>query len=237
VWLNDAGNSGLHQATRTAFTARGGTVAGGVSYTAATTDFAATVATLKSQVQQAITAHGAGRVAVYLSGFDEVIGLIALAAADPTLVSVRWYGSDGVANSGALLANATTVEFSEQVGYASPLFGLDDAASARYAPIVQRIRARTGQEPDAFALAVYDAVWIVAQAYLAGDDFPSITALRQRFPAAAEAHFGTTGWTGLNAAGDRATADFDFWAIRRVDGTPQWVRVARYDSGNGTLTR
>jgi branched-chain amino acid transport system substrate-binding protein len=237
VWLNDAGNGGLHTATRAAFTARGGSVSSGVSYAANTTNFAATVATLRTQVQQAIAAHGASRVGVYLSGFDEVVGLIALAAADSTLVSVRWYGSDGVANSGALLNNATTVQFSERVGYASPLFGLDEAAVARYTPIAQRIRARTGEEPDAFALAVYDAVWITALAYLAGDDRPDIAALRQRFATAAGAHFGATGWTVLNAAGDRATADFDFWALRRVSGTARWVKVARYSTGSSTLTR
>lgn len=237
VWLNDAGNGGLHLATRAAFAARGGTVAAGVSYAPGTTDFAATVAALRAQVQQAVAAHGEDRVAVYLSGFDEVVGLITLAAADPVLVSVRWYGSDGVANSGALQASATTVEFAERVGYPCPIFGMDDAAVGRAGPVIQRIRARAGQEPDAFALAVYDAVWIAAQAYLAGDDDPDVAALRARFVTAAESHFGTTGWTALNAAGDRAAADFDFFALRRVDGTARWVRVARFDTPTGTLSR
>lgn len=237
VWLNDAGNGGLQTATRAAFTARGGTVSAGVSYAASTTNFSATIAALRTQVEQAIATHGAGRVSVYLAGFDEVVGLITLAAADSALVSVRWYGSDGVANSGALLASPATVAFSERVGYPNPLFGLDDAAQGRAAPVIQRIRARTGIEPDAFALAVYDAVWIAAQAYLAGDDRPDVAALRARFATAADGHFGTTGWTSLNAAGDRAVADFDFWALRRVDGSPRWVRVARFDTSSGTLSR
>ena len=57
------------------------------------------------------------------------------------------------------------------------------------------------------------------------------------FTTAAASHFGTTGWTALNAAGDRANADFDFWSMRRVDGTAKWVRTARYDSGTGMITR
>jgi branched-chain amino acid transport system substrate-binding protein len=238
VYLNDAGNAGLATGTRNAFTARGGTASTGVSYPAGTTSFAATVAAVKAQVQQAIATHGASRVGVYLSGFDEVVGLIALAGADSTLVSVRWYGSDGVANSGALQANAQTVQFAERVGYPAALFGLDDAAVGRSAPIAQRIRARTGAEPDAFALAVYDAAWIGALAYLAGNDVrPDAATLKARYQTVAASYFGTTGWTALNAAGDRATADFDFFALRHVAGVAQWVRVARYDTGSGTLTR
>jgi branched-chain amino acid transport system substrate-binding protein len=238
VYLNDAGNAGLATGTRNAFTARGGAVSAGVGYAPGTTSYAATVATLKTQVQQAIDTYGASHVAVYLSGFDEVVGLIALAGADSTLVSVRWYGSDGFANSGALQANAQTVQFSERVGLPAALFGLDDAAASRSTPIAQRIRARTGTEPDAFALAVYDAAWIAALSYLAGDDArPDVASLKARFQTVASSYFGTTGWTALNAAGDRATADFDFWALRRVGGVAQWVRVAHYDTGSDDLTR
>jgi branched-chain amino acid transport system substrate-binding protein len=234
----DAGNAGLASGTRAGFVARGGTVTTGVTYGTTTTDFAGTIAALRTQVQQAIAAQGAEHVAVYLAGFDEVVGLFALAGADSTLVSVRWYGTDGVAQSGALLASAQTVQFSERVGFPTALFGLDAAAESRYTPIAARIRARTGADPDAFALAVYDATWIAALAYLGGEDSdPDVAALKARYQTIAGSHFGVTGWTALNAAGDRATANFDFWALRRPGGVAQWVRVARYDTGTGTLSR
>ena len=237
IWRSDAGNAGLEAAMRREFTAAGGTVSQGAGYAADATDFSAAVAAVGAQVRQALATRPASGVGVYLAGFDEVAEILELAAADPVLATVRWYGADGTALSAALLGSDEAVAFAEQVGFPNPMFGLDDAAAPRYLPIAQRIRAETGIEPDAFALAVYDAVWIAAEAYLASDGSPGIDGLKARFTTAAASHFGTTGWTALNAAGDRANADFDFWSMRRVDGTAKWVRTARYDSGTGMITR
>ena len=51
------------------------------------------------------------------------------------------------------------------------------------------------------------------------------------------AYYGVTGWTELNAAGDRRYANFDFWAVRPSAGTHAWKRVAGYDTKLGTLDR
>jgi hypothetical protein len=47
---------------------------------------------------------------------------------------------------------------------------------------------------------------------------------------AAATHYGATGWTVLDKAGDRRYGDFDFWAVRVVNGQPAWTRVGRYES-------
>jgi hypothetical protein len=49
--------------------------------------------------------------------------------------------------------------------------------------------------------------------------------------------FGTTGWTVLNEAGDRQFGNFDFWALREVDGVRQWQRVGHYNTASGELGR
>jgi hypothetical protein len=60
----------------------------------------------------------------------------------------------------------------------------------------------------------------------------------QRFKAAfveeAEHYRAITGSTALDAAGDRMTGDFDFWAVRLRSGNYKWVRVGTYN--NGVLT-
>jgi hypothetical protein len=91
--------------------------------------------------------------------------------------------------------------------------------------------------PDAFALAVYDAVWVAALAYLASPRTVDADSLASRFVQAASTYHGTTGWTTLNAAGDRRYADFDFWAIRQSGSTNTWTRVAGYETRSGTLSR
>lgn len=50
-------------------------------------------------------------------------------------------------------------------------------------------------------------------------------------------YHGATGWTTLNAVGDRRYADFDFWAIRQSGSTNAWTRVAGYETRSGTLSR
>jgi branched-chain amino acid transport system substrate-binding protein len=237
VQRNDAGNTGLVLAVRAAFSGRGGSVVDGVTYDAATRDFSATVAALRAQLEPAIARYGASHVAVYLAAFDEVVALFASAQADPVLGSVRWYGSDAVAQSAALLGNRSAAEFAIRTGYPNPVFGLDEGARDIWEPLVQRIRARTNIEPDAFALGVYDAVWVVARGYVASGATLSIERLKQAFMTAARSGFGATGWTVLNENGDRRYGDFDFWAIRLQDGEPRWTRVAQYQTRTRRILR
>lgn len=237
IWRGDAGNQGLHTSTRAAFVARGGSVLAGVGYGATTTSFATAVATLGTQVREALATRPTAQVGVYLAGFDEVADVFAAAAADPVLASVRWYGADGIAQSGALLARPAAVAFAKTVGFPSALFGLDFSARQNWQPVATRIQQRAGSAPDAFALAVYDATRVAALAYLAGGDDVDLDSLASRFVQTAATYHGTTGWATLNAAGDRQFADFDFWAIRPSGSTHAWTRVAGYDTRSGTLSR
>lgn len=237
LWRNDAGNAGLANATRKRMTALGGSVSAGAEYGPTETSFTTQLAAVKTQLQTAIAQHGASRVAVAMAAFDEAVQIFEAASADPFFSSVTWYGTDGTAQSAAFTASATAAQFAAKVGFANPIFGLDDAASARWQPIAQRVRTRGGQDPDAFALAVYDAVWIAASAYLAAGTYPGTARLKGAFTQAAESFYGATGWTALNAAGDRRVGNFDFFAIRQAGTSYSWQRVARYDTQSGMLQR
>jgi branched-chain amino acid transport system substrate-binding protein len=237
IWRADAGNQGLHTATAARMTALGASVSAGVEYAATSANYAAAVSAIGTQVRAALATRPASQVAVYLASFDETADIFALAAADPVLASVRWYGADGIAQSAALLTKPAAVSFAETVGFPAPIFGLDYTAVEKWQPLAARIQARAGSPPDAFALGVYDAVWVAAQAYLAAPREVGIEGLATRFVAAAGAFHGATGWTALNAAGDRRYANFDFWAVRPSGGTHAWVRVAGYDTKLGTLDR
>jgi branched-chain amino acid transport system substrate-binding protein len=237
VWRDDAGNAGLEKATRARFGALGGTVLEGVRYGPDTQDFGATVAALAAQLRPVLARRGRDEVAIYLAAFDEVVQLFARARSDPALASVRWYGSDGVALGEALVSSAEAAEFAIRTGYPNPIFGLDEGARDIWAPLAERIRARTDLEPDAFALAVYDEVWSIARGYVASGATRDIERLKRAFTTAAASGYGGTGWTVLNEAGDRKYGDFDFWAVQQEEGRPRWTRVARYESRTGRLVR
>jgi branched-chain amino acid transport system substrate-binding protein len=176
-------------------------------------------------------------VGVYLAGFEEVGQLFALAATDPVLGSVRWFGGNGVALSDGLVTNEKAAQFAIRTGFANALFGLDEGARDIWQPLRDRIRARVDHDPDAFAYAAYDAVWAVARGYIASGATLDREKLKRAFTTAAASGYGATGWTVLNDAGDRRYGDFDFWTVRMEEGRPQWARVARYESRTKRLTR
>jgi len=226
----DVGNEGLQIATRRVFEAAGGVVKTGVRYGTDVKDFSAVLQSLSVQVAQAVAEKGAGNVAIYLTAFDEVADLFSQAQGNAALESVKWYGSDGVALSAALLGNAQAAHFAAKVDYPNPTLGLNPAAQPRWMPLSQRVKQQTGSEPDAFALAAYDAFWVIALLHVLKDETRRAIYSNQVLPRVADLYFGATGWTRLNEAGDRRYGDYDFWAIREVNGALAWKKVVTFQS-------
>lgn len=235
LWRNDAGNNGLHDSVKAAFEGMGGTVTAGYQYQADTTDFSAATTAIASQLdtlrQSGADPHTLG---VYAAAFEEIVDVFHLAQNNSSLASTRWYGSDGVALSAALTSDTSAAAFAASVDYPNPIFGLDDALKNLWQPIVDAVQARTGLVPDAFALSAYDALFVVQRALRDVGDLKNFARFKSAFVAEANSYSGITGSTALDAAGDRLNADFDFWAIRLVNGSYEWVRVAAY--ANGTIT-
>jgi len=225
-WRADAGNQGLASSVRKLFTAAGRTVTKGVEYATDSPDFAAVTKEIASEA----ASGPAGKTAVYLAAFDEVVGLFQSATQIPALLALPWYGSDGVALSAALPADATAAAFAVKTGYANPTLLRPDASRAKWQPLVAPTVAATGMEPDAFGLAAYDAFWCGMLArIMSGGNQPA--EWKQYLQMVSGMFFGTTGWGQLNANGDRAQGDFEFWALRTVSGKPQWTSVATWQSG------
>jgi branched-chain amino acid transport system substrate-binding protein len=234
----DDGNLGLQTSAGASFTARGGTVLDGIVYPTDQTDFSATAADLDARVAAAIAAYGADAVGVYLTAFDEAAQLFAAAAPYPTLAAVRWYGSDGVVASPALLA-PTSAPFASSTGYPCPIFGLDPSAEPLRAPVAAEVEALTGLAPDAFGLSTYDAVWLITLAHLQAGGTRDLAHYKEAFARTAETYFGVTGWTRLNAAGDRATGAFDFHGICATGTDYAWQHTGTYEptaDGTGIIT-
>ena len=237
LWRDDAGNAGLHDATKRHFEAMGGTMVTGVRYAADVSDFSSPVSDLDTQVRAEGAEHGSDSVAIYAAAFDEIVPIFKLADDSSVLSATPWYGSDGVALSNVLLNDTDASTFASRINYPNPTFGFDTGAALKWAPIAERIKEMVGFNPDAFALGVYDAAWVAAQTLALDKNRTDFDFFKQEFPVVAGSFFGATGWTVLNDAGDRRFGNFDFWAIRDVNGTKQWQLVAFYDSGLDVLVR
>ena len=235
IWRNDDGNASLHNSMARLFPEHGGTVLDGVEYDAGSEDFTEALAALSDQVEQALDQHDAASVAVFLATFDDVTPILEAAAQVPNLAMVRWYGTDGSALIGSLPTSEAAAEFAVQVDYVAPLLGLSEETRSRWQPIYDHIMAETGEAPDAFSLAAYDAAWIATLAYLETGGSGDVVGYRVALDRTADRYYGVTGLMTLNIAGDRSAGDFDFWVIRQVDGGYAWVRAARYSADSGDV--
>ena len=228
VSRDDAGNIGLQTSTGAAFTAKGGQTVAVAPYATTTTNYATVVASIKAQVSTLSGVYGADKVGVYLASFDEGVEIFKLAAADPVLSNVKWFGGDGAVLSAAFTANATAAEFAIKTGFFAPSFGLPVATEAQWKSIAARIKAKTGVDPDAFALAAYDAAWTIAYTLEATNgstiDFDN---LKNKFITQANARTGITGSTALDDNGDRATGSFDYFGIVKEGSNYVWKLVGK----------
>jgi branched-chain amino acid transport system substrate-binding protein len=227
VWRADAGNRGIAISVRRGFTGIGGNVTAGVEYPTEKEDFPAVVRQIVSQLPAGLQDGG---VVIQLSAFDEIVELFRAASAVPELSRIRWLGSDGVALSAPLLADNTAATFANRTGFVTPTLLRSSASRPKWDPLVKAVVAKTGIDPDAFALAAYDACWcgVLARLLSGGNYAPTWrTFLQQQ----AELFHGATGWCRLNANGDRAFGDFEFWGLTRVSDVFKWTSRATYEGG------
>jgi len=233
AWRDDAGNRGLHDSLRSQFTLEGGVMFAGVKYsTDDQQDFTPVADALNRQLGEALAASGgdSSKVGIYIAAFDEVVRLINAATEYPLLKTVRWYGSDGVANSEALRNDAVAAQYAVDVGYPNPNLGPPTIARDQWQPLVDRCLAKTGISPDAYSLAAYDATMVAGLNASYNKSAPRLSR-HDILAETAKHYFGATGWTRLDEAGDRVDGDFDFWALRPTsNGQPEWKVVCHYNS-------
>ena len=150
------------------------------------------------------------------------------AANDTVLRSVKWYGGDGVVQSAALLNDIDARNFAVATSFFAPNFGLPDVAHPRLDDVAASIYNSTGIQPDAYALSVYDAMWVIARTV---SSYPGVlsdfTQLKADFTQEANQYFGITGPVILNTNGDRAVGSFDYWGIVDNGGTYSWQVVGK----------
>jgi branched-chain amino acid transport system substrate-binding protein len=130
--------------------------------------------------------------------------------------------------SAPLLADVDARQFAAAVNFFAPNFGLPAQAHPHLGPIADGVRLLTGLDPDAYALSVYDAMWVLANTVA---DFPStlkdFNALKMRFSEEANRFFGVSGPVMLNINGDRAIGSFDYWGIVNEGGNYRWKIVGK----------
>ena len=225
---DDEGNRGLQQSVLKAFTSRGGIADAIAPWAGNIADFKPILSELKKKIEQHQSLYGAGKVAVYLSSFDRAKELFRLAANEPVFSSVRWYGGDGLALSSELLSDPVTSLFAAKTKFFAPRLSIPQQVNPELVNIAETIKIRTGIEADAYTLASYDALWVIAKTVTAFPEPPKDFALvKDMFQKEANQYYGIAGPVWLNAAGDRSAGTYDYWGIVAEAGSYTWKWVGK----------
>jgi branched-chain amino acid transport system substrate-binding protein len=232
LWGHD-----LLQSTTQHFTGNRGEVMEAVVYSPSTTDYGPIIASLAAKVEQALAQYPAEKVGVYMLSYNEATEILHLASAVNSLGSVRWYGNTAYAENKTLPADPAAASFARNTHLSNPAFGYDPAARIKWEPLLEELIGELGRKPEIYALAAYDALWLVTLTYLATGEAPDIASLKKAFNSQADTYFGVTGWTTLNANGDRAFSTYDFWGVDWITNDWIWITVARYNNATKELVR
>lgn len=230
VYRTGGPEQALSTAIQSSVTAGGGSSHGQQGYDAATLDGNAVIASINQSISELLALDpDSSKIAVVLTGGDEAIAILSAAQGQPLLSKVRWYLAGPIAGSPAVINDAGASSFS-MTAVTGSRYSLDRGSSARRDAVAARIKAQTGRDADAGALAAYDAVWIAARTYLTAGTGADIEVIKVALPKEAEAYNGITGPVMLDAGGARRSNSFDFWSVQNIGGEPRWVVVARYEA-------
>ncbi len=101
-------------------------------------------------------------------------------------------------------------------------------ASDIWEPLQQQVYAKCGWEADAFTLAAYDGLWMMAKMIEEnGGPFTNSMMQFEAFANIAQQYNGATGSIMLNQAGDRANGSFDYWGLEFANGIYNWIKVGQ----------
>lgn len=127
-----------------------------------------------------------------------------------------------------LTGDAQAAAFAVTTKFIAPNFGLPTIPHPDLATISAAIKSSTEIEADAYALAAYDAVWVIAKTATAMPiTNTSYDLTKKVFNVESSKYFGITGPVLLNAAGDRSTGSFDYWGIVLEGGSYKWKLVGK----------
>ncbi|AGT34867.1 MAG: ABC transporter substrate-binding protein [Thermofilum sp.] len=228
IYRNDAWGVGLYESFSARFKQLGGNVAG-VSYDPNAKDLSAEV----KRLSDIASAMGANTAVLSITFEDDGINIFRLAVKDPVLSKLKWFGTDAVVQSSKFTAEAGG-EIVTLGGLPSTIF--QPTENQRLQDFIQRFKQRSGgEEPHAYAMVSYDAVWLVALSVMLTGTYTG-EKLVTTIPLVAQKYNGVTGLLTLDQNGDKATGDYAIWQVVKTSTGYDWQLVGWYNSATDTAT-
>ena len=238
VYRDDTYGSGLYNYTSADFQSGGGSgvTVDAVPYSSTATSFTNILPTLNTDYNNLVAKYGANAVAFDAISFEELGYLLTeLQSGYPSLLKTAqpWYSTDGTQGDTAL-TNSTYGALVQEIRLTSSVFGFTNSTKSQQ--ICGDFASQPSLSCDSYALGGYDDVWIAALSILdCGAN--SGVCVQKVLPSVASSYFGATGWTGLNAAGDRNGGDFQIWAVETPKaGAENWYLAGDWSATTNTVS-
>jgi branched-chain amino acid transport system substrate-binding protein len=238
VYRGDAWGDGLFGAFKTRWSDLGGQL-DSVRYDPSAKDLSAEGLSLADIVSKFGVGNQTG--VLDLSFDDDAVALVAAIKNNPTLTSVRWFGSDGAIGSPRL--RDTYGDVMEKLWYPNTLYTVPNAPNQD--SFKSRWRTATGETlPGSYHFALYDGIFLTTLSTLQAGAYDG-AAIQKVFAQVADHYYGLTGWTILDDAGDRAYAPYEIEAILPTAGVPgvtpqtkplDWVIIGYYSEETDSVT-
>jgi branched-chain amino acid transport system substrate-binding protein len=184
----------------------------------------------------AIAGYGTGaQTAVLIVAFEtDGLDILDRARQDPTLSSVRWFGSETLKRTAFLPPTAPTAIGDFLV--ARNLTGF--FASAAKNPVVTAFEtaynAKYGRAPSPYAYYAYDAAWIGMLAVLRAGKYDG-EAIRAMIPLVGMQYIGASGHKVFDKFGDYAAADYRVWHVTHPGTTYAFTEVGTWFYATDTI--
>lgn len=232
VYRGDDWGDGLFNALRRSFEGMGGTVIAGIRYDPEAKDFSAEASMLASYVEREGDRE---RLAIMVFSFPgDFLAFFSAAARYPSLLQVKWIGSDGTVDDTKVRDMLGERIVDSRILFICPRFFT--AEYPHQEAFIERYRRITGENPAGAIYALYDGIWMVTFAVVLNGGDTSGSRLMKVLPEVAYRYFGYSGWTLLDESGDRAIASYAFRMLARTERGIEWITVGYYEGTTGEIT-
>ena len=158
--------------------------------------------------------------------FSESVTMVTQAMDYPTIYSLPWFGSDGTSLTQQLVDDAP--EQSTHLGLFSTLAA--PAETEKFKNLYDRYYELVSQPYGYYTACTYDIGWILTETILEAQSTSALDVIPLQMTAAYN-HFGASGWTRLNEAGDRYASNYQIWSYN-----PEPYVAGLYDMLTGEVT-
>ena len=217
VYIDDVYGKGLKNGFEEFFEDMGYTVPGIITIDADDADYTSEVRELELLVTEALKGEESASVAVFMILADtSAVRFLRQIEAESPLGQIRWYASEALGKSQALVSDPEAGAFAGKVGLTAFAFSGEDRDFLSYALLLENlVRNKLGRSPSSFAPPTSDALWLAAETFCraAGGAEAGFAEVRKTLMEVSEKFFGASGFGMFDDNGDGVAARYTFYRV------------------------